>query len=385
MQISGLVTITLAVPTLVALLVGCDDGLRTTDAGRAANGQRAEQEVEKTPGRRARSAERATESFGQAPARMAPPARIDDTAVQRAPAVTRAQRLTRPRHRETHPVTVSMGGDRHIRNRLAEATVAEAIAILEQTMGPLEGAHYVLQPGSALELADGEWIPLDGGFSLIDCRDPELAAREPDRGFDYWIGGLLLSSSPEILQPAGHGNVHLPLFGGPGMSERLGWGSLRIRGTRPIALNRTLALELDREERDWARVVRRHLQLDAEAENVARFDGDRAACPEWLSLSLLLKDGVIEWEAGVEEGEEDMGVRSRPIAGSQTTELLGSVTLELMRVSYEPEIFDPDQRLPRLASAAQSELGSRATRRVEGPPLRVAPVRRQTGGVLKGR
>lgn len=277
---------------------------------------------------------------------------------------------------------MSIGGDRH---SLAEATVAEAIAILEQTMGPLEGAHYLLQPGSALELEDGDWIPLEGGFSLIDCRDPELAVREPDRSFDYWIGGLLLSSSPEILQPAGYGHVHLPLFGGPGMSERLGWGSLRIRGTRPVALNRTLALELDREERDWARVVRRHLQLDAEAENVARFDDDRDVCPEWLSLSLLLKDGVIEWEAVADEGEEDIGVRSRPIAGSQTTELLGRVTLELMRVSYEPEIFDPDQRLPRLASTAQLEAASRATRRVEGPPRRTAPVRRQTGGALKVR
>jgi hypothetical protein len=261
-----------------------------------------------------------------------------------------------------------------LEQRLAELTPREAIALLERSMGPLVGAHYVLQRGSELELADGGWLELEGEFSLIDCRDPEQAIREPEREFSYWIGGLRLSAAPDILIPLRTGSTQLPILGGPGISERLGWGPLYIKETRVTRFERKLDLWIAEEGQSWARVSRRRLQLAPESMSLARFASEDSACPEELTLHLRLEESSTEWERL--EGEE--GPEIQRIGGSYTSESLAWLTLELLRVSYEAEIFDLEQRAPRLA--ASSGAGSVRTQ-PRGPsyqPLRVREAERSS-------
>ncbi len=122
---------------------------------------------------------------------------------------------------------------------LAKLTPAQAIEKLEETMGPLEGAHYVLQRDSGVELVDDGWRYLEGELSLIDCRDTELAAQEPGRSFPYWVGGVRFSDAPDAIEPAIDGTTTVPLLGGPGMSDDPRWRDMHIRGTSVTRFGRT--------------------------------------------------------------------------------------------------------------------------------------------------
>jgi hypothetical protein len=365
--------------TLLGLsTMGCSESLESTgEDGTSDRAVGRSEQGDARPSFAAGAKARASASL-EADPRRAPPAVLQ--AQRRSPVTATARGVVEVRRREFSPRVGEAARIESIEERIAGLTPEEAIALLEQSMGPLDGAHYVLQSGSEIRFVDGDRLPLDGEFSLIDCRDPEIAAREPDRDFRYWIGGLRLTSPPEVLVPARAGTVHLPQLGESGYSERMGWGSMHIRGTRVTRFERKLDLRIAEQELDWALELHRWMYLDADSSSEGRFDGDDSACPDELSLHLLVEERTLEWERV--DGWD--GSTLQPIRGSNSRRLLARVDLELLHVSYEAEIFDPGQRAPRYEAASRGVVVGSSSReparahKVERRP----PARVESEGVL---
>lgn len=276
----------------------------------------------------------------EAEVRAVPVERADPGIARRQAAPLDTRMLGRARARVGTPDPL----ERHARVRtpvpldLRDLEPAAFVAAVERVVGPLEGAHYVVDRGSEA-WSDGRVARVDGGLSLLDCRprDPD----RPERGARLWVGGLRLEGAPEVFAAEIEERLPLSLFGDETVSHSARWNDMVLIRGQLSGLSRLLAGGVDEQTRDGVTVWRRDLTLDpsqpstAEPASLAEGDG----CPDQLSLHLRVTESLEHWIP--RESEE--GVRPYRERLEEVGELAGA-TLYLRRVSFVPEIVDRSQR-----------------------------------------
>ena len=214
---------------------------------------------------------------------------------------------------------------------------------LSEIQGPLEGAHYVLQRGSEVEVPGELPRPVEGELSLVDCS--LVHPGDPRRGRLLWIGGLRIDGAPDLFDGRIERSLTLPILDGPGLVFSGRWADARVIQGSLSGLRRTLDAGVEESWAGTASVWKRELVLDADRRSPVAFHDDRDLCPWEITLHLTVRDRIETWERGPK------GMRLASVDSDVT---LARATLVALWVSPDPEIIDPVQRIPRVKSLLPS-------------------------------
>jgi hypothetical protein len=325
---------------LVAGLAGCDgpDGKLEEQQAKEIGGREPEQRIASARAAPApRRLAREVQIASRAPERRTEPIR------GRAPGVVR---------RDEPIAAIPATRPGNLDDALQAMAPHEVIAKLEEIYGPLEGAHYIFERGSAAQLVGERPRSVDGGLSVIDCRldDPE----NPASGRTLWIGGLELGGAPEEFGAEIERERTLFVLGYDVQRVFANWRDALISGERPGAesgvasdrtlrgMSRTLDAGIEQEWSDGARTWRRRIEVSTEVPSPVGFRWEGDPCPDEMTLNLVLRDHVQVWELAEHQGE--IVPRS---AESLQPETIGIATLVASKVGEEPEIVEPAQRALR--------------------------------------
>jgi len=215
------------------------------------------------------------------------------------------------------------------------------VEVIEQEMGPLESAHYIVQRGSEI-VVDDRSEPAEGAFSLLDCRP--IDASRPELGARFWIGGLRLEGAPDVFASQIEIRRVLPLFDS-NVTMGAEWSDLWLRAGVLSGLRRTLAGEIDEATADRIVVWRRDLELDPALPSgaVPGVLGEGDACPDEMTLHVRVTDALESWVPR----ESEHGTQPYRTHVDEIGEV-ARATLYLRRVSFTPEIVDVSQRVLRV-------------------------------------